>query len=181
MSLATPTKSMVELIADNLKTRAQIENDWNQVKGTPKQWNVIRQLYAYMTPRILNGERMDPYIIDWLPVFIRIEYDIWGSIRYLGLPFYPQYPVAGYFVDFADPVRKIAIECDGKAFHDAKKDSKRDCELMELGWRVIRFTGRRCVMPEEHPESAHGELRDLADDYFCRKSWREEESDDEPE
>ena len=43
----------------------------------------------------------------------------------LGLPFYPQYPIGKYFVDFADPVKKIVIECDGKKYHQDKEKDKR--------------------------------------------------------
>jgi len=57
---------------------------------------------------------------------------------------YPQWPVGRFFVDFANPVAKVAIECDGKAFHDVERDAKRQGEIEAMGWAVYRFTGREC-------------------------------------
>ncbi|TVX83694.1 DUF559 domain-containing protein [Peribacillus simplex] len=40
---------------------------------------------------------------------------------------------------------RIAIECDGKAFHSSKKakarDRKRDAYLRSIGWKTLRFSG----------------------------------------
>jgi len=36
-----------------------------------------------------------------------IEFNVWSDIRSNGLMFYPQFPVLNYFIDFADPIRKI--------------------------------------------------------------------------
>lgn len=74
-----------------------------------------------------------------------IELWLWGDMRELNAVFYPQWPVAGFFVDFANPVAKVAIECDGAAYHlDQAKDAERDRRLRELGWEVYRFSGRAC-------------------------------------
>ncbi len=57
----------------------------------------------------------------------------------------PQFPIKNYRVDFAIPEMKIAIELDGHDYHKTKQqrtnDAKRERELQELGWKVIRFTG----------------------------------------
>lgn len=54
-----------------------------------------------------------------------------------------QVPIGAYRVDFL--VGKLVIECDGHAFHATKeqrgRDAKRDRDLIELGYRTIRFTG----------------------------------------
>ena len=73
-----------------------------------------------------------------------IECNLWSDIRGSGsLFFFPQMPVGPYFVDFGDPVHKVALEADGRAFHDSRRDSKRDAVLMdEYGWTVLRFSGR---------------------------------------
>ncbi|PZX29445.1 uncharacterized protein DUF559 [Cupriavidus phytorum] len=52
-------------------------------------------------------------------------------------------------MDFGNPVIKIAIECDGAQYHDAGKDAKRDAELLEMGWRVIRIPGWKCLKTGE--------------------------------
>ena len=66
-----------------------------------------------------------------------------------------QYEVGAYRLDFAlivdedstfgNPVR-LAIECDGRAFHDLTPeqkdaDRKRDAELLAMGWHTLRFSG----------------------------------------
>lgn len=87
----------------------------------------------------------DPYLIaDWLNIFTPIEKAAWSDIR--GLPFavWPQFPVGKYVVDFAIVHKRIAIECDGAAYHDAERDAKRDSELNDSGWRVVRITGSDC-------------------------------------
>lgn len=89
--------------------------------------------------------RGDPYAIaDWLKIFTPIEDDAWCEIRSYGLPMWPQFPVDKFFVDFGNPVKKVALECDGRDFHDAKKDAERDAVLLSHGWRVLRVTGSQC-------------------------------------
>lgn len=54
-----------------------------------------------------------------------------------------QVSIGHYRADFtieAGDVRLI-VECDGKEFHDAKKDAERDARLLERGWITLRFTG----------------------------------------
>lgn len=69
--------------------------------------------------------------------------NIWSEIRCYGLPFYPQFPVLNYFIDFADPLEKIGIEVDWKEFHqDKEKDRKRQLELEAQWWRIFRISGR---------------------------------------
>lgn len=92
----------------------------------------------------------DPYMKDWLSEFTPIESAVWHDIRCAGLPFYPQIPACGYFLDFANPFLKIAIECDGAEFHDYAKDSIRDKKLEENGWIVFRISGSKCnrILPD---------------------------------
>lgn len=56
-----------------------------------------------------------------------------------------QIPVGDYRLDLALPDRKIAIECDGHAYHRTKEqrthDARRDRWLTAQGWRVVRCTG----------------------------------------
>ncbi|MBS7531101.1 DUF559 domain-containing protein [Hazenella sp. IB182353] len=56
-----------------------------------------------------------------------------------------QVKVDKYRIDIAIPKYKIAIECDGKAFHSSHYDKKRDRYKDEIlrahGWTVLRFTG----------------------------------------
>jgi len=118
----------------------EVVNCWDDL---PARFNAIRDVYEVVTPGILETEgRHDPYFVDWMSVMTPIECNLWCDIRGFGLPYYPQYPVGRYFVDFADPIRRWALEADGKEWHDAEKDAKRDQKLGMMGWRVFRFTGR---------------------------------------
>lgn len=96
----------------------------------------------------------DPYEVDWPMLFTPIEASLWSEIRSLGLVLYPQFPVrvtvlpddrfTTFFTDFANPKCRVAIECDGKAFHDPCRDRERDEAMKCAGWRVFRFTGAQC-------------------------------------
>lgn len=37
---------------------------------------------------------------------------------------------------------RLVVEADGKDFHDAARDARRDEMLLKAGWQTIRFTGR---------------------------------------
>lgn len=108
----------------------------------------------------------DPYELDLTSYMTPIESVTWNAIRYTDLPFYPQFPVLGFFLDFANPFKKIAIECDGKQWHDKEKDKRRDAHLYYAGWTVYRIEGWKCnkVMDEPwevfHQAKADGEPAD---------------------
>lgn len=115
-------------------------------------WKALREHYARHAKAIEAADRnewaMDPYawstgIMQMTP----IEDWLWHDIRDANAVLYPQYPIGGVFVDFANPRAKVAIECDGAAFHlDKAKDEARDLKLARLGWVVYRFTGKECRM-----------------------------------
>lgn len=88
----------------------------------------------------------DPYEVgEWPSIFTPIESSLWTDIRCYGLDLWPQLPVGRFFVDFGNPVAKVAIECDGKEFHqDKAKDDARDAELEAMGWEVLRIPGWQC-------------------------------------
>lgn len=137
--------------------------------GGKAKWSALRALYS--DPALLDD--YNPYPIDWLPVFTPIEYDAWWSIRYYGLPFYPQFPVGRFFVDFGDPNRSIAIECDGARWHSATRDEARDLALQGLGWKVFRIPGWRCVKGAGDEEGADEIVRGICRNYYpeCRGRW----------
>lgn len=105
----------------------------------------IREAYKKWKPRTC------PYsYFGWIHIFTPIENNVWADIRYLGLPMYPQFPVSKYFVDFADPVRKIAVEVDGAQWHiDKQKDKKREADLRKEGWVVYRIPGNKTFTTRE--------------------------------
>jgi hypothetical protein len=56
-------------------------------------------------------------------------------------------------IDFADPLLKIAIEVDGRAFHSDGRSFERDRERQNVislkGWLILRFTWERLVNDAE--------------------------------
>ena len=56
-------------------------------------------------------------------------------------------------IDFADPLLKVAIEVDGRAFHSDTSAFERDRERQNMlalrGWLVLRFTWERLVNDPE--------------------------------
>jgi len=127
------------LDADIVERFAEIKRMWEE------------RLPLWLEEYAETGEqRHDPYFRDWITEFTPIEYSVWSDIRSSGVPFYPQLPICGYFLDFANPFKKIAIECDGKEFHDAERDAIRDKKLEKAGWIVFRIKGHECnrILPD---------------------------------
>lgn len=114
-------------------------------------WERIRAHYKHNEKAIhqagANDWGIDPYAwdsdagIELTP----IEESLWQDIRAIGAVMYPQFPVGRRFVDFGNPCAKVAIECDGRAFHqDAAADAQRQREIEHEGWTVYRISGRAC-------------------------------------
>lgn len=117
----------------------------------------IRRAYSQFQARVDVGleswfEENQYAVGDWVLIFTPIEQEAWYHIRRAGLPLWPQLPVAGFFLDFGNPVAKVALECDGAGFHDPKKDAARDRKLASLGWTIYRAPGWQCVRDVELPE-----------------------------
>jgi very-short-patch-repair endonuclease len=107
------------------------------------KFDVFREAYKYALPKIMKyaPKGVDPYFLNWMSYFTPIEEQAWLSIRYHGLPFYPQLPILRYYLDFGNPYYKIGIELDGKDYHDIERDKIRDQNLNDAGWRIFRITG----------------------------------------
>ncbi len=99
----------------------------------------------------------DVHEVDWCRWMTPIELSLWGEIRAEGIVLYPQHPVGRFFVDFGHPHARVAIECDGSAYHlDRERDAERQAEIESYGWRVYRLTGRQCnqdAETEDDPET----------------------------
>lgn len=75
-----------------------------------------------------------------------LERDIHAALRGHGIEAEPGLEVGPYRLDLA--VRRgdamVDIECDGAPFHgEDERDDERDRVLQEMGWTVVRFSGRR--------------------------------------
>lgn len=89
-----------------------------------------------------ESERIEtPYGAFWMSP---IEAKLYEAMRQEGLSPAPQYRIEAYYVDFAFPDLKVAVEADGVAYHSgerAQRDRRRDNFLRSRGWTVKRFYG----------------------------------------
>lgn len=144
------TERLAHHITSRNRRNAALEQ---MLSGMVKPYRALSSIYADVT-------EYDPYLVDWVRVFTPIEYDAWDTLRNLALPFFPQYPVHGSILDFADPEKRIAIECDGKQWHDKATDAARDTKLAARGWTTYRITGSECKRLIDDPYALDEKLRD---------------------
>jgi len=122
----------------------------------------------YRSNAALVCSKSDDWGIDPQALFVRtgikltaIEDVVWEEIRSLDLVMYPQYPVGPYFVDFGNPVARVAIECDGQAYHqDRQRDDERQQVIEGMGWQVYRISGAACMAKPTHMRDEDGYLVD---------------------
>lgn len=76
-----------------------------------------------------------------------IERLVYDALKARGEYVRTQVPCGRYSIDIALPSYKLAIECDGKAYHSTPQqkahDRRKDRYLRENGWKVLRFPGSR--------------------------------------
>ena len=80
-------------------------------------------------------------IDDALPPLTPIEERLLTALRARGLRPMVQFGVDPFRVDFAFPDRRLAIEADGRDWHDAIRDDQRDRALQARGWQVLHLSG----------------------------------------
>lgn len=146
------------------------------------RWQAIKEFYSTYE-KVITESRPDEWAIpaySWdevVGLMTPIEDALWHDIRNANAIFYPQWPVAGFFVDFANPAAKVALECDGKEFHkDKAKDAARDAQLTALGWEVYRFPGWLCMTDFDEETMSSGEARkfieQICDFHHVRRNKR---------
>lgn len=125
----------------------------------------IRSYYAKHHEAMMASGREwfgDPYQWDF-EAGIRltpIERALWHDIRAEDAVLYPQLPVGRFFVDFGNPVARVAIECDGERWHtDKDRDAQRESEIKAIGWAVYRISGRDCFTDLGPIEDDNGRIR----------------------
>ncbi|MGE7219655.1 endonuclease domain-containing protein [Priestia koreensis] len=88
-----------------------------------------------------------PYVREQMKCESPIERKLFHNLYLRNHQITTQYPVGKYRLDMAIPHLKIAIECDGKAYHTSPDqrahDKKRDRYLRSRGWKVLRFSGSK--------------------------------------
>ena len=68
---------------------------------------------------------------------------LWGRLRarrLCGLKFVRQFPIAGYFADFACRERMLIVELDGDQHAESAYDAVRDARLVAEGYRCLLYT-----------------------------------------
>lgn len=158
---------------------------------TPAWYEHFRQHYIDLWPAVKalppDQWAMPPNAFEWNELMSPIELLVWGYIREEGVVLYPQHPVAGYFVDFGHPKVRVALECDGKAFHqDKAKDAARQRAIEAKGWTVYRLRGNECTVQYadridsetgeayEPPSPAQELIRLLGREYGLSSKWKKE-------
>lgn len=75
-----------------------------------------------------------------------IESKLYDALTFNGFEIETQVPCGRYRIDLALPGYRIAIECDGKAYHSISSqkvhDRRKTAYLRKHGWKVLRFSGR---------------------------------------
>jgi very-short-patch-repair endonuclease len=91
-----------------------------------------------------NPEKHPLSILNQKGYMSSIERKVKDILDELNIEYEPQYPINGFFPDFAIPSKNIIIECDGDYWHNlpgAKEEDLVRQEILEsLGWKFIRFT-----------------------------------------
>jgi ATP-dependent DNA helicase UvrD/PcrA len=95
-----------------------------------------RSNYQFTSPHFLS-------LAEHKTVFSPIEEKLLRALEAHKLSYQPQVRMGRYTVDFLVGVndRKIIVECDGKAYHDAARDAERDKVLALEGYPICRFSG----------------------------------------
>lgn len=74
-----------------------------------------------------------------------IERRLYNALVYNGYTVHTQVPCGSYRIDLALPAYRVAIECDGKAYHSTPQqkahDRRKNAYLRRHGWKVLRFSG----------------------------------------
>ena len=91
-------------------------------------------------------------------LYTKLEKQLYSLLLSLNMndPLYAQYsagPTLDYQLDAAIPNLGIGVEADGEIWHNnfekITKDKKRDSELANNGWIILRFTDRE---KNDHPQ-----------------------------
>ena len=102
------------------------------------------------------------------PRLSRFQSEVFEHLRSGGSAWQQELFVAGYFIDCADLDAKIAVECDGNAYHYTSdghllgKDILKDRILVHLGWRVIRIKQSEWERQTDRNSYLHSLLAEVA-------------------
>ena len=75
------------------------------------------------------------------PPMTPIEARMYRALREIHLAPVAQFGIGPLRADFAFPEVQLAVECDGRQYHDPDADRHRDSRLRQRGWSVLHFSG----------------------------------------
>ena len=110
-----------------------------------------------------HPEKHPNYICAQNGHITKIEKIIKEELEKRNINYVYQYPVNGFFLDFAiiENDLKIDVECDGEYYHRNKeKDYTRDCKMENIGWEIIRLKEKDIInCPELCIDKIEGVLK----------------------
>jgi very-short-patch-repair endonuclease len=158
---------------DGFLARRSISLQFTELEDIVDKWAFIRQAYMEAMPGIMGpgaDALQTTIVLDWDHHMNAFEKDVWHSIRLSRAAFLPQFPVFNYFIDFANPRLRLALELDGKQ-HDPDKDRKRDELLWSIGWRTFRIPAREARnAPNFYPNQDDFDVDDPSQEEII-KTW----------
>lgn len=114
------------------------EESWRRNIGLEQILSLLRKSsFVFSSPEYLERG------FDTTPM-TPIEELLAGEFRQIsGLEYKSQYRISNSILDFLVEYKgsKVAVECDGRGFHQKELDALRDEKIKELGYETLRFTG----------------------------------------
>jgi very-short-patch-repair endonuclease len=127
-------------------------NRWNDMKGSsnPMKSKKLKKAMSVRLKKLYqeHPEKHPNYILSQMARnknggMTDIEILMANELNKYKIDYSYNFQVLNYWIDFAIPELKIGIECDGEYWHkDKAKDKKRDNELSDAGWTMLRFPGK---------------------------------------
>lgn len=109
---------------------------------------LVSSFFILYQVRLKKNPSPAPHIdYEYIKCESPIERRLYETLKISGYYVKKQYvvPPARYRINIALPQYKIAIECDGKAYHSTPaqkaRDRQKDAYLRRKGWKVLRFSG----------------------------------------
>lgn len=108
---------------------------------------ILAALACYIAYEIKPKEMLPPVDPESMKVESPIERRLYDCLKFRGEIVKTQVPCGKYRIDIALTAHRIAIECDGKAYHSTPEqkahDRRKNAYLRRHGWKVLRFSGSR--------------------------------------
>jgi very-short-patch-repair endonuclease len=90
--------------------------------------------------RSLRAKATDAEIVLWR---------LLRSRRLAGMKFRRQVPIGPWIVDFVSFEQRLIVEADGSQHAESEDDKRRDDDLSERGFRVLRFRNNDILLRSE--------------------------------